>query len=410
MIRAGSSMPAPSASAVGFWDQQLGYAHAFLTVVTALTVGMGFHVWVGYTVLEVIPSAVIGSIALAPLLSLAILARSHPGQRLVKWLTGIPFAMVSSGAVGLLALVGGIVPASTLAQRFGVESLWASWPFLFASFLMMLNLVGSCGRRALPLTYTNVVYLMSHLGLAIALIGGGYSAMTMERRTMVLFKEDSTQVAYDRNDREYKAPFAARLKEFRMDTFAPTLTVARMDAASPDGLKQTSSSFLLKKGVTEKVAGHTLTVEEFYAHAAYDGLHWREIPWKTAAPAAKIKVTRPDGSQTSGWVSCGSPDTIPAYLQLSEDSAVLMNQPRPKKFESDVTLDGKTFTVGVNQPAKVNGWDVYQFSYDEKMGAASQYSVIELVRDNGLPVVYSGIFMMLIGACLHLWNGVGGRK
>ncbi len=86
------------------------------------------------------------------------------------------------------------------------------------------QLGGFVWSRALPLTYTNVVYLMSHLGLAIALIGGGYSAMTMERRTMVLFKEDSTQVAYDRSDREYKAPFAARLKEFRMDTFAPTLT------------------------------------------------------------------------------------------------------------------------------------------------------------------------------------------
>jgi cytochrome c biogenesis protein ResB len=87
-----------------------------------------------------------------------------------------------------------------------------------------------------------------------------------------------------------------------------------------------------------------------------------------------------------------------------------MNTPRPKKFESDIVIDGKPYTVGVNQPVHVKGYDVYQFSYDDQAGAASQYSVIEIVRDPGLPVVYLGIFMLLAGTLLHLGNGLGEKK
>lgn len=101
---------------------------------------------------------------------------------------------------------------------------------------------------------------------------------------------------------------------------------------------------------------------------------------------------------------------MPAYLMLRDDQAILMNSLRPKKFESDITIDGKNYTIGVNSPARIDGYDIYQFSYDEKMGAASAYSIIEVVHDRGLPIVYLGIFVMLAGTLMHLGNGIGGRR
>lgn len=394
----------------GFWDGNLGYAQAFVTVVSTLTVGLAFHAWVGYRWIGMLPIWAIGTSMLLPLLAVAVWARRSPGNRIVKWLTGIPFAVTTCTAVGLLALAGGIVPQSVWAQRFGLESYWGSWPFLMASYLMLTNLVGSCGRRILPLTYTNIVYQTTHLGLAIALIGGAYSGLTLERKRMVLFKGMPAGTMVDEQNREFRAPFEVELREFRMETFNPTLTLATIDKKSPDGLRQSAGALLLKKGVTEKIEGHTITVEKFYKHAAFDGLHWREVPWKTAAPAALLKVTTPDGTTKSDWICSGSPETMPAYMMLRADRAILMNQPRPKKFESELKIGEKTLTVGVNQPSHVAGYDLYQFSYDEKMGAASGYSVIEIVRDRGLPIVYAGIFMMLGGAMLHLGNGIGGKK
>ena len=50
---------------------------------------------------------------------------------------------------------------------------------------------------------------------------------------------------------------------------------------------------------------------------------------------------------------------------------------------------------------------MYQLSYDEKFGKWSKLSVIELVRDPWLPVVYTGIFMMIIGAVYLIFKGRG---
>ena len=81
----------------------------------------------------------------------------------------------------------------------------------------------------------------------------------------------------------------------------------------------------------------------------------------------------------------------------------------PKRFASDITVyteDGKAVqgTVEVNKPLKVNGWKIYQYGYDVRMGPESTYSVFQLVRDPWIFWVYLGIFMMIAGAlCLMLF-------
>ena len=81
----------------------------------------------------------------------------------------------------------------------------------------------------------------------------------------------------------------------------------------------------------------------------------------------------------------------------------------PKRFASDISVyteDGKTVrgTVEVNKPLKVNGWKIYQYSYDVRYGSESPYSVFQLVKDPWIAWVYIGIFMMIAGAlCLMLF-------
>lgn len=82
--------------------------------------------------------------------------------------------------------------------------------------------------------------------------------------------------------------------------------------------------------------------------------------------------------------------------------------PEPKRFASEVVVhrdNGSTFdaVVEVNKPLKVDGWKIYQYSYDIAMGKLSEISILQLVRDPWLPYVYLGIYMMLIGAvCLFI--------
>ena len=84
----------------------------------------------------------------------------------------------------------------------------------------------------------------------------------------------------------------------------------------------------------------------------------------------------------------------------------------PKRFASDIqvkTESGQTITatVEVNKPAEVEGWKIYQYGYDQQMGAQSEISIFELVTDPWLPAVYTGIYMMLAGALFML---LGGKK
>ena len=85
----------------------------------------------------------------------------------------------------------------------------------------------------------------------------------------------------------------------------------------------------------------------------------------------------------------------------------------PKRFASEIQILTKTgknieTTVDVNKPYEVDGWKIYQYGYDTQMGAQSQISILELVSDPWLPLVYTGIYMMLAGAvCMFV---IGGRK
>jgi hypothetical protein len=96
-------------------------------------------------------------------------------------------------------------------------------------------------------------------------------------------------------------------------------------------------------------------------------------------------------------------------IELHEFTMEVYPNQMPKRFASDISVyteDGKTVrgTVEVNKPLKVNGWKIYQYSYDVKKGPESEYSVFQLVKDPWIAWVYLGIFMMLAGAlCLMLF-------
>ena len=94
---------------------------------------------------------------------------------------------------------------------------------------------------------------------------------------------------------------------------------------------------------------------------------------------------------------------MPIAIELKEFIMETYDDGKPKRFASDIqilTKTGKTIqtTIEVNKPVEVDGWKIYQYGYDTQMGAKSQYSILELVSDPWLPLVYTGIYMMLAGA------------
>ena len=104
---------------------------------------------------------------------------------------------------------------------------------------------------------------------------------------------------------------------------------------------------------------------------------------------------------------------MPIAIELKEFIMETYDDGSPRRFASDIQVLTKTgkhiqTTVEVNKPVEVDGWKIYQYGYDTQMGAMSQTSILELVSDPWLPLVYTGIYMMLAGAvCMFI---LGGRK
>lgn len=109
----------------------------------------------------------------------------------------------------------------------------------------------------------------------------------------------------------------------------------------------------------------------------------------------------------------GAVKEMPLAIELKKFIMETYDDGSPKRFASQIQILTKTgknieTVVDVNKPYEVDGWKIYQYGYDTKMGAQSQMSILELVSDPWLPLVYTGIYMMLAGAaCLFI---MGGRK
>ena len=101
----------------------------------------------------------------------------------------------------------------------------------------------------------------------------------------------------------------------------------------------------------------------------------------------------------------GAIKEMPIAIELKRFIMETYDNGSPKRFASEIqilTKSGKNIetTIDVNKPYEVDGWKIYQYGYDTQMGAQSQISILELVSDPWLPLVYAGFYMMLAGAAL----------
>ena len=106
----------------------------------------------------------------------------------------------------------------------------------------------------------------------------------------------------------------------------------------------------------------------------------------------------------------GAIKEMPLAIELKKFIMETYDDGSPKRFASEIQILTKTgknieTVVDVNKPYEVDGWKIYQYGYDTQMGAQSQISILELVSDPWLPLVYTGIYMMLAGAvCLFVFG------
>lgn len=334
-----------------------------------------------------------------------------------KWITlfsSVPFAISITVTLGILTIALGSInikndhPASLL-YRMGLDNITTTWYFGFIFLLLLINLWFAILKRSLILTFTNITFLLNHFGLWLTLFAGVLGQGDLMRLTMQLKKDMPEWRALDEQNNLRELPLAFELKKFTMDVYPNKLYIIN-EEGNPLPLKSPASFLLEENKKQQNLLDYQITVHQFLPNAVLvKEKTWAANPMWGATNAAYITIKNlKTGKQETQWVAAGNFQFPPQTIQLSGNQTLVMAPAEAKKFESEVVVYEKgkethtTQKIQVNHPISVSGWKIYQTSYDEKLGRWSDVSVVELVSDPWLPLVYTGIFLLMAGSIAFL--------
>ncbi len=348
------------------------------------------------------------------MLLLFMLFKWFSNTQLIRWLTKVPASISSIALVTFMVMIMGIIPQVTsqnnLINNLGLNHITSNWAFLLIlfQFLTCLGLISI--KRILQFKWSNFGFILNHVGLFLTLIAGILGTGDLQRLSLNVYEGKPNWIATDLNGQEVELPFAFYLKDFLIDEYNPKLALVDNKTGSishNDG----KNLYLVEKGETYYFHNFEVKINEFFPNSGRFGKRYEPVNEIGSPPSASISVknTKTDSVQNA-WISSGSFRYPYESFKISEDYSVVMTIPEVKKFSSDIdilTKEGERIStiLEVNKPYKYKGWKIYQLSYDEKMGKWSNLSVLELVKDPWLPLIYTGIFMMIAGAIYMFWMG-----
>lgn len=338
---------------------------------------------------------------------------------LVRWLSATPTAITSILAFGFIVILMGLTPQRDVAQQessemlslIGLDNITQTWYFAFLYLYFLTILSFTILKRGIPLKTKNIGFVLNHLGLWIVLFAGVLGSGDMARLTMTIYEGKVEWRASDAMGVFYEMPIAIQLNDFKMEEYPPKLYA--IDTRTGDALPFGKPQFIAieEKNTIGIIGSYAIETQRYIADAApVNASKFEHVYMPGTSPAAFIKAkNRNSETEKTGWVSSGSFAFPHKALYMNDTVGLVLKSPEPKRFESNVTIftkDGNqhSTTIEVNKPFSVNGWKLYQLGYNDKEGKWSSYSTIEFVKDPWLPVVYSGISLLLLGSISMFWN------
>ena len=257
----------------------------------------------------------------------------------------------------------------------------------------------------------NIPFLLNQFGLWLTMFAGVLGQGDIIRLKMNLYKDKLEWRATTEDNQMVELPIAMELKEFSIDIYPNKLFV--IDSTGSALPHEKPQGFMLEKeGDYATLLNWKITLHQYLEKAIpdTDSTYINHTMWG-ATNAAKVTVEdlRTHKKKTD-WISAGNFQFSPRAIHLDDEHTLVMAPAEARKFQSEVLVyqKGKQEVleekIEVNHPISVGGWRIYQLSYDERMGRWSELSVVELISDPWLPVVYVGIFLLLLGGVALLFE------
>jgi hypothetical protein len=343
----------------------------------------------------------------------------------------------------LMGLTKQVAEGKSPVDPLGLTKMLNFWPFILV-YLWMTAIVGEVTINQIAhFSWRRLPTLTSHVGLFIILTCGTLGSADMLRVKMFCEQGQVEWRGLDAFSAVHHLPVAIQLDKFTIDEYPPKLMlIDKMGLPLPKGkpenilldknvksgqlldykieiLKRIDNAMpvMLSKMVGKMPGGmmSNIRMDSLGQARNKDGYIASDATGTACALYVKVTIgVNANGSSDSGlikgqqhtvtgWITCGSYLFPYQSLKLINGKRLVMPNREPRRFASLVdiyTQDGKNIQteIEVNKPFSIDGWKIYQLSYNEQMGKWSNLSIFEIVTDPWMPIVYVGIFMLLFGA------------
>ncbi|MBM4024658.1 MAG: cytochrome c biogenesis protein ResB [Planctomycetes bacterium] len=322
-------------------------------------------------------------------------------QRGVLWATLLAIILLT-----LLSIYGAFLGAARAQALFNSLPLAVYW---FA--LTALLIVGIAVFRRL---YRVPALLLMHLGCILVLLGAMWGSQGGHALAKQLFgidkiprgrmgileqmQENRVLVADSNSTREL--PFSVRLKDFRLEHYEPGYLVIWTREGG-------SWRLPAREGQSLRLSDElgTVTVRRVFKSFRID-MRGEE----------RVAYEAPDGSNPALEVSVEIPGKPPGRRYVFEqtrghtkpDDPLIMSYSRAVRdyiSELEIVQNGQVVAakdIEVNHPLYYGGYHFYQHEYG--VADLGEYTVLLVVSDAGLPLVFGGYALLMAGIFWHFWG------
>jgi hypothetical protein len=324
-------------------------------------------------------------------------------RRVVLWL-GLALIIL----LIVLSIYGAFLGANRARNFFGSLPLSVYW--LSLALLLIAGLV--VFRRLVRVPGL----LLIHLGCVLILAGSMWGSNAghklqkqlfridkIPRGRMVIFEGHSTSLVQLEDDMPIDAfgrlPFSIKLKNFRIEYYKPGYL--HIEARQGQRWK-----LPVEIGVEFSLGPNFGTVkilrafENFKITIDGDKRTAFDDPRPGYNPALEVEIKQPDGAITTQYAF----EWLRGHFHEG-DKFLLSYHRAIRDYISELQVIKNKDVVAeksieVNHPLHFGGYHFHQHKYDAHAG---QYTLLMVVSDSGLNVVYTGFVMLCVGVFWHLW-------
>jgi len=321
-------------------------------------------------------------------------------RRTIMWV-GLVLIIVLT----VLSIYGAFIGAERAEQFFNKPPLVVYWTAL--AILLIVGIVAF--RRLLRVPGL----LLIHAGCILVIAGGMWGSRAghdlrkklfgidkIRTGLMAIYEgESENHVVLDGSREQKELPFSLKLKDFRIEYYQPVYLLIQ----SRDGRRWK----VPVEADKEFPLGHdtgTVKIIKAYENFKIGMQEGNSVPFDDPSPgsnpALEVQIAELGGQTSTQYVF----ERFPGHSH-DRDKFLLSYHRVISDYISELQIieDGKVVAekdIEVNHPLRFGGYHFYQSSYDDKAG---QYTVLQVVSDTGLYVVYAGYWMLCSGVIWHMW-------